>query len=235
VWQLRLEAVPFAALAACWAACAPPAVAATSGPSLQDPAPGSAYPFSDEVTARGVTIAVTCPAPASQTCSGAVTLSSTEHLKSKRVVRLSARSSVTRRVTVGETAFTMGAGQSERISVTLNRTGRGLLGRFGRLPVTVTVSVTGVAGGAPSTVHNMLLITAVDTVRVARAIEGSILAQRHIHAKVTCPSVVIERQGNTFRCFATTVIGKGKHQTRSRTPFKVIQENGEGEITYVGE
>ncbi|MFL5824252.1 MAG: hypothetical protein ACJ764_12525 [Solirubrobacteraceae bacterium] len=65
-----------------------------------------------------------------------------------------------------------------------------------------------------------------DTSRVARAIQASILAQRHIHATVSCPHNVPLRKGWHFVCFATTGAGQ--------TPFVVTEVNGRGSTTYVG-
>jgi len=66
-----------------------------------------------------------------------------------------------------------------------------------------------------------------DTHRVALAIEQSILSERHVHAKVTCPKVMPEQQGHNFYCIAR--VGK------TTTPFAVAQTNNNGFVTYKSE
>jgi Domain of unknown function (DUF4333) len=72
----------------------------------------------------------------------------------------------------------------------------------------------------PSSLPSSIL----DTGIVQKAIEESVLAQRHVHASVTCPSVVPQEQGHDFVCIAT--VGKKK------TPFVVEQTNDGGHVTY---
>jgi hypothetical protein len=178
------------------------------------------------VYARGVSFTVSCQAPASERCEGDGTLSST--------ARTGKHPSLTR-LTTGKATFSVGAAQSEPVLVPINRTARKLLGRSHRLPVTLTVTLTNSAGGPSIVATRTLVILSLYTARIARSIEHAILTQRHIHAKVTCPAIVIQKKGNNFRCIATTYTGKGKHRTREQTPFAVTQENDEGYVTYVGE
>jgi hypothetical protein len=70
-----------------------------------------------------------------------------------------------------------------------------------------------------------------DTARVARSIQSSILAQRHLSAKVICPAVVPQQPGKTFECIATT--RSGKHPA-IKTPFIVTVQSSKGYVTYVG-
>ena len=65
-----------------------------------------------------------------------------------------------------------------------------------------------------------------DTERVERAIEQSILQKRHLAARVTCPSGIELKKGKTFRCIATYKGG--------RTPFVVTEEDDRGAVRYVG-
>lgn len=65
-----------------------------------------------------------------------------------------------------------------------------------------------------------------DTARVARAIQDSILAQRKLRASVKCPSSEPLRKGWHFVCFATTSSGQ--------TPFVVTEVDDRGSTTYVG-
>jgi len=75
-----------------------------------------------------------------------------------------------------------------------------------------------------------------DTARVALSIEQSILSERHIHAKVTCPVTVAQETGKIFTCTAvSTVTTKGKPATTVTTPFTVTVQNNKGYVTYRGE
>ena len=65
-----------------------------------------------------------------------------------------------------------------------------------------------------------------DTERVERAIERSILQKRKIPAMVTCPSGIEREKGKKFRCLATYKDG--------RTPFLVTQTDDRGAVRYVG-
>ena len=65
-----------------------------------------------------------------------------------------------------------------------------------------------------------------DTERVERAIEQSILTKRHLRAQVSCPSGVEQRKGVVFRCTARLA--------RGVTPFVVTEDDGQGHVHYVG-
>jgi hypothetical protein len=68
--------------------------------------------------------------------------------------------------------------------------------------------------------------THLNTNRVAVSIEQSILKQRRLRAKVTCPAVVPQEPGRNFVCIATTRKGV-------KTSFAVTQSNN-GNVTYQG-
>jgi allophanate hydrolase subunit 2 len=91
-------------------------------------------------------------------------------------------------------------------------------------------SKTSTEAGSASGAH-------LNTARVALSIEQSILKERHIHAKVSCPAVVPQETGKTFTCIATnttTVTPKGGKPTRTTvtTPFTVTIQNNRGYVTY---
>lgn len=65
-----------------------------------------------------------------------------------------------------------------------------------------------------------------DTERVERAIEQSILQKRKLQSMVTCPSGIERKKGKKFRCLATYKGG--------RTPFLVTQTDDRGAVRYVG-
>jgi hypothetical protein len=73
------------------------------------------------------------------------------------------------------------------------------------------------SSGSPETVN---------TGRVERAIAQSSLAQRGLHATVSCPSDVHVENGSVFFC--TAVVG------HTSTRFAVTQIDGAGHVTYEG-
>jgi hypothetical protein len=100
--------------------------------------------------ARGATVLQTlaCAGTPGQSCPFAITLTSVERLAGKRLLSVgAARRGVRKlRVTVGTVAITLQAGQVVGAVVRLNATGRRLLTRLHRLPVTVTTTATSQAG-----------------------------------------------------------------------------------------
>jgi len=75
--------------------------------------------------------------------------------------------------------------------------------------------------------------TNLNTARVARSIEQSIIAQRHLHAKVVCPTSVPQEKGRVFECVATTETVKPPVKV-GKTPFVVTVQNANGYVTYEG-
>ncbi len=98
------------------------------------------------LTGKGVSATLACSAPSGQSCQTTETLTSTEKLAGKKVTAVAARLAKhkTRRraVTVGSATMAIPAGQTASSLVSLNSTGRGLLKRFHKLPVTLTVALT---------------------------------------------------------------------------------------------
>ncbi len=89
------------------------------------------------------------------------------------------------------------------------------------------------ACGSSSSSTTPAKATALDTTRVAQSIAASILAQRHLHAKVVCPVGIAQEAGKTFECIATTPNAKNPKVTVT-TPFVVTIESSKGYVTYVG-
>jgi hypothetical protein len=65
-----------------------------------------------------------------------------------------------------------------------------------------------------------------DTERVERAIEQSILEKRQLRAQVSCPAGTERKKGVKFRCTATYKGGS--------TPFEVTVDNDQGAVHYRG-
>jgi hypothetical protein len=68
----------------------------------------------------------------------------------------------------------------------------------------------------------------VDIARVMLSIEQTVLTHRHLHTKISCPSVVPLEAGRTFTCIARSEAGQA-------TPFRVTEQNASGAVTFVGE
>jgi hypothetical protein len=92
------------------------------------------------------------------------------------------------------------------------------------------VAVIGLAG-CGSAAKPVVTVTApsviLDTGAVERAIEQSILSQRHIRATASCPSGVLQRKGLTFPCLVTYPGG--------RTTFIVTQLDDKGNVHYAAQ
>jgi hypothetical protein len=119
----------------------PPAPAPAGNPgSAPAPPAGSA----GTAGGRGLSVLerLACAGAPGQSCSFAITLTTTEHLKGSRLLGVTARAPRrhTRKVVVGLLRVTLQAGQAKTVKVSLNHAGRGLVARFRRLPVTVTTT-----------------------------------------------------------------------------------------------
>jgi hypothetical protein len=96
------------------------------------------------------------------------------------------------------------------------------------LAVAVAISACGSSSSKTSTAK-----ANVNTAQVARSIEQSILAERHLPSTVVCPATVVAEKGQTFECIATTRSVK-KPFKPVKTPFVVTIQNNRGGVTYVG-
>ncbi|HEX3873944.1 MAG TPA: hypothetical protein VHW26_07345 [Solirubrobacteraceae bacterium] len=100
--------------------------------------------------------------------------------------------------------------------------------RTGLWLASASVIPTGFAGCGSSTPTPAATVShppvTLDTARVERAIEQSILTQRHIRAVASCPSGVLQRKGLTFSCLVT--------YTRGKATFVVNQLDDRGNGHY---
>jgi hypothetical protein len=101
------------------------------------------------------------------------------------------------------------------------------------LAALASAALVSACGSASSSTSTSTVKTNLNTKRVARSIEESILAQRHLKAQVACPTLVIQEQGRTFECTATIRAAKKPHKVTT-TPFLVTIQNNRGYVTYVG-
>jgi hypothetical protein len=75
----------------------------------------------------------------------AETLTSTETLLGSKLLAVAAShkaKKVQKTAVLGSATITLAAGKSQTVVVSLNGTGRSLLSRFGKLPVTLTIKLT---------------------------------------------------------------------------------------------
>ncbi len=118
----------------------PPPTTATSAPRVSI--------LSLSLAGPGATIVARCAGAARQRCAGTISGSTVEHLLAGKPVsvtgavakptRRAART--TRRLTVVSRQYTVKAGQTARIRMSLNRSGRRLLDVFYALPVTLSIA-----------------------------------------------------------------------------------------------
>ena len=106
-------------------------------------------------------------------------------------------------------------------------------GRVVAVLTTVAFAAVFSACGSKSSTSSTPAKVKVDTAKVARSIEQSIFAQRHLRAKVSCPTAVPQEAGRKFECLATTPNPKHPKQV-VKTTFDVTVQNDRGYVTYVG-
>lgn len=93
------------------------------------------------------------------------------------------------------------------------------------------VPVTQVNGRGDVSWHARQPIVLLNIVRVKKAIETSIVKQRKVRAKVTCPAQVLQAAGLRFTCLATT---HGGRKVRAGSyPFRVTETDGAGHVAYI--
>ncbi len=189
-----------------------------------------------QVTGGGVALTLLCQSPNGSDCQGVGSLSTSERLKDGHAVAVQARKrapSLTKAIAAGSTTFSLAPGKTATVVVPVSRVAQRLLARFRKLPVALTVSLTGTAGASPAVAaERRLVIAALDTRRVARSIERTIRAQKRVRARVQCPHDVIQAKGNTFTCWATGSVRHGASRVPFRTPFSVRQTDSAGDVDY---
>jgi hypothetical protein len=101
---------------------------------------------------KGVTLTLAC---ATAPCKVTVALSTSERLKSGKVVGLAASSGATSRtVALGAVTVTLQAGTTKTLTVALGASAKKLIARFKKLPLALTVSLPG-ATGKPAVVKTV--------------------------------------------------------------------------------
>ena len=118
----------------------------------------------------------------------------------------------------------MNTRSSEPTSIRDARGARGRRGSAAIVAALATAATLSACGSSTSSSSTSSAKINLNTLHVERAIEQSILSERHLHAKVICPKVVPQEKGHDFTCIAT--VGK------TTTPFTVVQQNNGGYVTY---
>ena len=115
-----------------------------TSPVVSVPPPPVLTVMSSKVVGQSVVIQLGCTGSA---CAGMATLTTREKLSSGTVIGVVVSKSVRFKIVgVGRKAFSLVPGQKLRLTVPLNGTGRRLLKRFGRLPVTLKITLTATGG-----------------------------------------------------------------------------------------
>jgi hypothetical protein len=96
-----------------------------------------------------------------------------------------------------------------------------------------TALVIGACGSSSSSTSTTGANGTVDTARVAASIEQSILKERKLTSKVTCPAAMPAEKGKTFECVAITHSATPPHN-EIKTPFLVTIQSNRGYVTYEG-
>jgi len=109
-----------------------------------------------------------------------------------------------------------------------------VLGVRGAVTAALAIACAGL-GACGSSTTSPTPVTAtkdLDVAHVERAIERSIMSQRHLRSKVVCPALVLQKPGK-FACVATTYSVKTPHR-KIKTAFVVTIHNSAGYVTYIG-
>ncbi|MHB8490670.1 MAG: hypothetical protein ACYDA6_00430 [Solirubrobacteraceae bacterium] len=182
-----------------------------------------------QVIPEGVSFTARCHGAPGERCEGEALLSASEpaSVSHSRGTRLAGT------LDAGQMPFSLAAGQTLTLAVSLDEEAWRALSRARRLPVALSADLTATPGSAPTTVvARSLTILALDTRRVAESITAAIRAHHHIRARVRCPDTVIQVKGNNFTCYATGKGGRGRRRHPFRTSFHVEQVNGRGYVLF---
>jgi hypothetical protein len=87
-----------------------------------------------------------------------------------------------------------------------------------------TITATLLALAALASCGSSASTATLDTVKLERAIAGSILTGHHVYTLVSCPAHVPQRQGHQFACTANLSVGS--------YPVYVTEVNGDGHVSY---
>jgi hypothetical protein len=107
----------------------------------------------------GFKVNITCTGAATQSCNGNAIATTTETLQGSKVIAIAASVKRHKRVvTVARATYKLTGGQRITLKVKLNRKGKRLLKRFGKLPVIVKITQLNTAGQQATISHKKLTI-----------------------------------------------------------------------------
>jgi hypothetical protein len=120
---------------------------------------GTARISGEKTTHNGIVLTVNCAGATNQSCSGKVIATTTETLHGSTVTAITASGKRHKRVvTVARASYKLTGGHHVRLKVKLNRKGKALLKRFGKLPVIVKITQLNAAGKQVTISHRKLTI-----------------------------------------------------------------------------
>jgi hypothetical protein len=121
--------------------------------------PGTAGISGEKAIPGGFKVTISCAGAATQSCSGNVIATTTETLKGSTVIAIAASARRHKRVvTVARAHYKLTGGHRVTLKVKVNRKGRALLKRFGKLPVIVKITQLNAAGKQAVISHHKLTI-----------------------------------------------------------------------------
>ena len=109
--------------------------------------PGSVKISGEKAISDGVQLTISCQGAASQSCNGNIDVTTTEKLNGNHVTAVTSKKRHRKRtVKVIHRHYSLAGGQTVTLKLKLNRKGKRLLRRFGKLPVRVTVTQANASG-----------------------------------------------------------------------------------------
>jgi DNA-binding beta-propeller fold protein YncE len=132
---------------------------ASAAHTVSSPGPGRLTISGEKATSNGVDVTIACAGAATQSCSGDVTVTTTETLHRSTVIAVTATAKHHKRVvTVARRSYRLAGGKSIELKLKLNRKGKALLKRFGKLPVIVKTTHANSNGQKVTISHRKLTI-----------------------------------------------------------------------------
>jgi hypothetical protein len=120
---------------------------------------GSASVSGEQAIPGGFKVTISCAGASTQACNGNVVAMTTETLKGSKVVAIAASVKRHKRVvTVARASYSLAGGKRITLKVKLNRKGKALLKRFGKLPVIVKITQLNATGSQVTLSHRKLTI-----------------------------------------------------------------------------
>jgi virginiamycin B lyase len=115
----------------------------------------------DTTTAKAVYARIACSGLGAQPCEGTATLTTTERMRHGHSIAIPATTRArAKRVVLGSTHYRADPGGTRRIQIAINATGRSLVRKFKRLPITLTVTALEPNGAKTSVTRRLVVKSA---------------------------------------------------------------------------